>query len=365
MYQGWIKSKLPLRYLVFFLLTVVAGLYVAEKTKIRAKYITFAQQIDAARIMKRSLEAIKAYREANHIPLDSEVDLNETGIIGEAFSDITTTLGNIEAKRTATNPAFAALMVRFFTEAGLKPQDVVAIGASGSFPSIILATLSATKVMQLRPLLIYSIGSSMYGANIPEFTFLDMLKVVNDKGLLPYKPIAVSLGGDNDRANGLFHSNSRETFFKVARSGGIPLIYGESIDENIQKRIQLYEKLADDHPIACFVNIGGATVNYGNTTASLAIPEGLVLGKSSALDVYGQGLIFTFIKRNTPVIHLLNIRELAVKNGLPVDPIPLPGIGEGGVYYEVTYSRRIVIFFLASSCIVLLAGWLHYRMKKD
>jgi len=94
-------------------------------------------------------------------------------------------LGNLEAKRTSTNPAFAALLVKYFKEANLKKGDVIAIGASGSFPTLIVAVLSAARVLELEPLIIYSVGSSEYGANLPEFTFVEMLDSLNKKMSYP------------------------------------------------------------------------------------------------------------------------------------------------------------------------------------
>ena len=90
----------------------------------------------------------------------------------------------ISARRFWSNPDFAALMVKFFQQAGLQEGDIVAIGASGSFPGLIIATLSACKAMNITPLIIYSIGASEYGATIPTFTFIDMLKILNEREFL-------------------------------------------------------------------------------------------------------------------------------------------------------------------------------------
>lgn len=49
-------------------------------------------------------------------------------MIGEEYTDITTTLGSIEAKRTAADPDMAALLVRMFSEAGLRSGDRVGAG---------------------------------------------------------------------------------------------------------------------------------------------------------------------------------------------------------------------------------------------
>ena len=54
------------------------------------------------------------------LEIDKSLDKNEIGLIGLEWSGITTTLGDIEAKRTSTNPDFAALLVKLFKEAGLK-----------------------------------------------------------------------------------------------------------------------------------------------------------------------------------------------------------------------------------------------------
>jgi poly-gamma-glutamate system protein len=296
--------------------------------------------------MKSSLEAIKEERLKRAIRLDLSLDPNQTGIIGEEYTELTTTLGNLEAKRTSSNPAFAALLVKYFKEANLKKGDAIAIGASGSFPGLILATLSAIKALELEPLLIYSIGSSEYGANIPEFTFVPMLDSLNKRNILPYHLLAISMGGYLDQAQGMFYPDSREIIEKMAQDSGTHFINIDSIEENIQYRMQLYKKAAFDRPIKAFVNIGGATPNYGNTATSITYPNGLVINGPKIPDHPERGLIFEYQSLRIPIIHLLNIRDLAAKNGLPIDPIPLPEIGEGGVYRQTSYNKVIIFLVI-------------------
>ncbi len=136
----------------------------------------------------------------------------------------------MEAKRTATSPDFAALMVKYFNEAGLREGDVVAVGASGSFPSLIIATLAASRAMNLEPILIYSIGASMYGATIPEFTFIEMLDAIRAKGILPYYIAAVSLGGDDDAGGGGLFEESRDISEEIAERSGAYVIREDSIE---------------------------------------------------------------------------------------------------------------------------------------
>ena len=344
--NSWIKGKLPLIYLFWALIILLVGLLIIAQTKFTAKTPYYNEQIQAAQLMKTCLETIKEERLKRNIPLDIGLDPNQTGIIGKEYTELTTTLGNLEAKRTSTNPAFAALLVKYFKEANLKKGDVIAIGASGSFPTLIVATLSAAKVLELEPLLIYSVGSSEYGANIPEFTFVQMLDSLNEKNVLPYKLLAISMGGYLDQAEGMFYPDSQKTIKKIVQSSGSLVIDADSMKENILQRMQLYRAASNGKPIKAFINIGGATPNYGNTNASITYPNGLVIDGPKIPDHPERGLIFEYQNLGIPIIHLLNIRGLAVKNGLPIDPTPLPEIGEGGVYWRIAYNKYIIILVI-------------------
>jgi len=350
--NSWIKGKLSLIYLFWALIILLVGLLLVEQTKFIQPTSYYTEQIQAAQLMKNSLETIKKERLQRAIPLDVGLDPNQTGIIGKEYTKLTTTLGNLEAKRTSTNPAFAALLVKYFKEANLKKGDVIAVGASGSFPALILAALSAARVLELKPLIIYSVGSSEYGANIPEFTFVQMLDSL-EKNILPYKLLAISMGGYLDRAEGMFYPDSQDTIKKIVQDSGTLVIYTDSVEENIQQRMQLYKRSAKGQPIKAFVNIGGATPNYGNTNASITYPNGLVINGPKIPDHPERGLIFEYQNLGIPIIHLLNVRGLAVKNGLPIDPTPLPEIGEGGVYWRITYNKYIIILVIGMEFLYL------------
>ena len=344
--NSWTKGKLSPIYLFWALIILLGGLLLIEQTKFAEPTAYYTEQIRAAQLMKSSLEVIKEERLKIGIPLDIGLDPNQTGIIGEEYTELTTTLGNLEAKRTSSNPAFAALLVKYFKEANLKKGDAIAIGASGSFPGLILATLSAVKALELESLLIYSVGSSEYGANIPEFTFVPMLDSLNERNIFPYHLLAISMGGYLDQAEGMFYPDSREIIEKIAQDSGAYFINIDSIEENIQYRMQLYKKTAGERPIKAFVNIGGATPNYGDTPASITYPNGLVINGPKIPDHPDRGLIFEYQNLGIPIVHLLNIRDLAVKNGLPIDPTPLPEIGEGGVYRQTSYNKLLIFLVI-------------------
>ncbi len=156
------------------------------------------QSVMASRFMGEATRILKECRLEKGLPIDETADPNRTGLIGLEFSPLTTTRGLLPAKRTTTNPEMAALIVHLLKEAGAREGDPVAVGASGSFPGLILATLSATKAMELRPLIIYSLGTSQWGANNPEFHWLQMESCLREAGLFDFSPIAVSLGGERD-----------------------------------------------------------------------------------------------------------------------------------------------------------------------
>lgn len=351
---SWIKPSIPRTMLVIALLVGVTGYLLLETSKSSVHHATFEQQTAAAELMLKSLDAVKQYRLDLGLPINRETDPNGTGLIGETFTEITTSIGNIEAKQTSTNPSFAALMVRLFHEANLQPNDVVAIGASGSFPSLIIATLAAAKVMELKPLIIYSVGSSMYGANIPEFTFLEMRKPLAEQNILPYPLHAVSIGGDNDRGDGMFFASSQGIMKEIAQSSEAIFIYEENNAASINKRLTLYQELNNGLHPDCFVNIGGATPNYGNTGASLKLPNGLITRSPIQSDHLERGLIFEYLERGTPVIHLLNIRDLALRSGIAINPVPFLEVGSEQVYFDIQYNRGLSWIFIVIICGMLI-----------
>lgn len=352
--RSWVRGRISLASLVLAFCIAIAGLLWAEHQKHQEEQPYYPQQIEAAQVMGEAIGRLRVLREKLGISIDPEADPNRTGLIGAEMSELTTSIGVLEAKRTAINPAFAALVVHYFQEAGLKEGDLVAIGASGSFPSLILATLAACRGMDLEPLVIYSLGSSMYGANIIGFTFVEMLAELKAAEILPYDLLAVSPGGDDDRAAGMLSEFTPEDVAKLADRYGVSVILADSVPESIAIRRRLYREAAAPKTISCFVNIGGAAVNYGNTPASLRFPNGLVSELTFSSEAPDRGLIFDYALQGLPVINLLNIKDLAAKNGLPIDPIPLPPIGSGGIYYRTSYPKWPIFLTLALLVAVLV-----------
>lgn len=351
--KNFVKTNISLKYLIIIFLVGLVGFWLAETTKYKTEYPAYEAQLNAAEIMESCEKVLKEARLEMGIDIDRELDLNQTGLIGGEFTELTTTVGNLDAKRTATNPNFASLLVRYFFELGLEKGDTVYIGASGSFPSLVLATLSASRAMELKPVLIYSVGSSMYGANIPRFTFLEMIRILDEKDILENPVVAVSMGGNYDRAEGMFFPDSRKIIMQSIDESGVAFIYEENLAASIKKRLEIYKNYPNGK---CFVNIGGAATNFGNTSESLEIPNGLNLTLENIPSGDQRGLMFEFAELGLPVIHLLNIRDLAMKSGLPIDPVPLPAPGDGEVYMTIAYRSEIIIPFVLIELILILIG---------
>ena len=90
------------------------------------------------------------------------VDPNGTGLIGPDWSETTTTIGDLPAKRTVTNPDLAAAITRIFLSLDPPPGAAVGLVLSGSFVGANVAAIAAAEAAGLRPVILSSLGASMY-----------------------------------------------------------------------------------------------------------------------------------------------------------------------------------------------------------
>lgn len=293
--------------------------------------------LSAAKEMQEAIHHLRLCHERKGLPFHLESDPNQTGLIGLKNSILTTSLGQLEAKRTTTNPDFAALIVYLLQQAGVKEKDAVAIGASSSFPALIVASLAAAKAMRITPLCIISLGASQWGANNPRFTWLDLQDCLEKAGWLPNKPVAVSLGGAKDIGSGM-EPEGKELLLRQVKERGLNLIDEPDLEKNVALRLNLYEAAAKGKGIAAFINIGGGWANMGESEEILRLPPGLNIIDRSAVQF--KGVVWEMGRRVIPVIHLLYIKGLADKYGLPWDPQPLPEIGKSRFYELARASTR-------------------------
>lgn len=364
--RAYPRLKPPPGYVVAALAAALLGFWLVSATKSSEPYSRSDVAIAAAVRMEAAIRVLKAELLAEGIAMESSLDPNMTGLIGPEWTPLTTTLGDLEAKRSSLNPNFAALIVRYFDEAGLREGDVIAIGASGSFPGLLVATLCAAREMGLEAMTIASFGASMYGATRPEFSIAKMLRVLSSVSALPDSLIAVSPGGDGDYGENALFEDSRSVVDALAAESRVPYIRFDppDLEASIRERLRLYEERAGGRRIACFVNIGGASANSGTSSYTLDFPQGLVLDPPRIPVSATRGLVYEFAARGVPVVNLLNVRRLADDNGLPFDPVPLPAPGAGGVYYDAAYDPTAIALALAAPIGVLVFGAVRSR-KRD
>jgi hypothetical protein len=75
------------------------------------------------------------------------------------------------------------------------------------------------------------------------------------------------------------------------------------------------------------------------------------------------GVVFAMAKRHIPVIHLLHIKGLVLKYGLPWDPTPLPKIPEAGSL-QFHSAPNVTFIGISALYLILLVAILFSHRKE-
>jgi poly-gamma-glutamate system protein len=350
-------SKIVLSVLALFaLMAFLAVEYGKEDVKLK----WYDQKIEAAKIANNAINYLKEFRLQKSVFIDAVNDPNETALIGQDITPITTDRGNIEAKLTSTNPNFAAVLVEMLKEAGVEKNDVVAIAFTGSLPGLNISVHSAVQTLGLKPIIITSVGASNWGANDPYYTWLDMEKVLYDAGIFKNKSVAASIGGGLDRGRGL-SPEGRQLIIDAIERNKVNFINEEYLENSIQKRMEIYEEQSKKNRIKVFINVGGGISSMGSTENARFIPSGLTMSLPM-MNYPMRGVIIQMAEENVPIIHLLNINQLARKYGLPVSPTPLPMPGEGEIFIQKRYS--VLLTSLVTIFLMAAIGYVFFMERK-
>lgn len=260
------------------------------------------------------------------IELSPVEDTLQTGLIGVEWSPLTTTLGDIKAKRTAANPLWAIQFGEWFDELGLKSGDRVVIYSSASFPGMLLSAIAAVEARGLHPFLCVSLGSSTWGANRPDFAWPLMAKTLRRAKIIRTPTARYTLGGDEERGVGL-SDETIELFTRLAKQEGVPLLVANSGQEMIDKKTQLMLQFKPK----LLISIGGGYASMGAKEDVLSLPPGLLIPSKEMASQAGDGVIAHALQAHVPVIHLLNLPLLSRQVGIPWDP---------DVFVKVSSSQR-------------------------
>jgi len=351
------EIKISFKQLFIISLYAISTILIVQLTEVKTPHKKKEMMLIAANKMVEAENILSKYRITNNIKIDLQHDPLLSGFIGIEFSPITTTLGDLQAKQTSTNPDFAALFVRWFDELELKKGDKIIIHLSGSFPALSIASIIASEVYGLTPIIISSIGASSFGANIPSLTYWDIETLLFSKNIIHHKTIYATPGGQDDNGSS-FWENGFEIMLNAAKKNSLHINTPSNLSEAITKKLEF---INSQKPFKLFINIGGNQAALGIIPCSMQLPHGLIkniLKCNCPSDCFG--LIHIINRNKTPIIHILNIKDLALENGIDLTPYKNYKLGESDLYFTKKKSRLIITLLL----IVLVASIVYITIYK-
>jgi poly-gamma-glutamate system protein len=339
----WRSNRVSTPQLAVVAVLAAFGLAMIERNPVEEPSELHDEMLAAAQLTERAFRAIYLERISQQIPLDPELDPAGSGLIGAPHTLIVSNEGHLEAKQTTANPNFAAVFVDMLHQAGVEEGDLLAANFTGSFPAMDIAMACAFEVMGVQPLVVSSVASSEYGATHPTLTWPDMERVLFERDLISFRSRVLTMGGIGDVARG--HSEEgRAAILAAIERNALPLMQPGDYDEAVTMRMDLYDRLSGDRPIAAYVNIGGGTASVGTSRDKRDYAPGL--NTSLPLGLERPSVMRRFLERDVPVIHVSHIRDIARAYGLPEAPVEVPLAGEGRVFLRRTVPTWAILLVL-------------------
>ena len=374
MFRPQIQRTRILFALAFVSLCLV---YMVSNSKTYINNFNIDKKYLAVDIMVESINIIKKNKSI------SESDIYKTGLIGDANSDITTIQYKdsliLQSKIATTNPNFSAFIIDLLEESNLEKGDSVAVSMTGSFPGANIAVLSACKALGLNPVIISSLGSSSWGANTINYSWLEIEKKLNDNDILNYQSIGCSIGGENDLGDNL-SDDGIELIEEIIAESDILFINESNLDKNISKKINLFDEIMN---YSAFINIGGNASSLGPGKGKGYIKGGIInpILKDDSSEIYfdnenselfykdfKKSISYHFLDKNIPVINIKNINSLLKDYGVEyLLDSDANKIKEGKLYYDIERFNVMTIWFALITSVVmsLIIGlYSHYEIRK-
>ena len=331
-----------------------------ENSKVDVRQKWYREKLEAATLSAEAAHSIKQYRLNKGIFVDEVNDPNQTALIGQEYTLITTDRGYIDSKLATTNPNFAAMIVQLLKEAGVEKGDQVAVAFTGSFPALNISVMAALETLQIKPVIITSVGASNFGANDPYFTWLDMESYLYDAGVFHNKSVAASIGGGFDLGRGL-SPEGRNLIENAINRNNVDFIHEKHLDNSIARRLEIYDENRNGLPYKAYINVGGGIASLGNTINGKLIPVGLT--QNLPVKNYPvSGVIVQMGQRGMPIIHLLNINQLIQKYNLQSRIVPLPEPGEGGIFVQKKYN--LIVTAVATLIMIVIIVLMYMSERK-
>lgn len=329
----WRPPGVSRRALVMIAILSVAAYVVVESFPVERKQPKYDSKLAAAVLARDCMAAIREEKQRRNIPIDPQFDPAGTGMMGVSISRVTSNVGTYTAKLTSTNPNFAGVMVHLLHQAGVKAGDPVAVGVSGSFPSLNVATFAALEIMKAKPVIIASASSSGWGANNEGYIWLDMEKTLRGRQLINFRSLAASRGSIDDRGVGM--SNQGLAMLDEAmQRNGVEMLNPESLADSIEKRMAVYDTHSKRYK--AYINVGGGSASVGTHVGKKKFKSGLNTQVPRG-DV-PDSVMLRFAKRDVPVIHISGIKELSARYDLPLEPKTQVTLGQSNVFRRSEYN---------------------------
>lgn len=261
----WRPRAVSKTALLLISLLSLGGIVLVESVRVEKKQDGYDQKLAATEKVVKAFSIIREARLATDHPIDLNDDPTNSGLIGLPMSPITSVTGALEAKKASINPNFAAVLIDMLTRAGVKEGDSVAVGMSGSFPALNIAVCCALETMKVKPLIISSTSASQWGANVPELTWLDMERLLEEADVISFRSFAASVGGHEDTGRGLTQEG-KELIAAAMQRNKIPsLETKDSFEASVDQRMDEFNRKAEGRAIKAYLNVGGGTVSVGSS----------------------------------------------------------------------------------------------------
>ena len=368
MFRPQIQKTSTLFFIALFNIFMV---YMAVNSTTRIEQSGIEDRIAATKKMHSVLQSMK-----NEFSNKQSNDIYNSGILGIEISSITSLSDEgasmLSSKQTTTHPHFAGLVAALFQEAELSRGDTIAVSMTGSFPGANIALHSACMVMDITPVIMTSVSSSSWGANIENFSWPVMETYLFNNKLITSKSVAYSIGGKDD-VGGQIDSVGIDMIVSIAHDAtddGIIFINEPTLNENIAKKINLFQNISNDY--SAYVNIGGGAASMGKGIFKDTVKAGLITPLDAEyMDLYGfkESIGYQFIKpekgyNQLPIINIKNIKSLTKNLFQPDGTIE---IYEGPLFYKYYRYNPFVILlclFLTLSLIIAVGLYSHLQIKR-
>src|SRR5262249_14674116 len=119
---------------------------------------------------------------------------------------------------------------------------------------------------------------------------------------------------------------------RSAARDGVPIVEAKPVAALIDALLGSINAAAGDARPRLVINVGGGLIGLGSCRESHELPPGLTRKPPPCSDGT-PGLAMRLAADGAPILHIINLRRLALEWGLPFDPTPLPIPGNNRAIY--------------------------------